>query len=76
MVDRLSATPGILGLVDDIHELEKLYKEYYNKNYDAAPNVVPPLTSEILVLGVTNFLRSQKYNSLNWTITTGRGIDQ
>lgn len=75
VVDRLEAIPGILGLVDDIHKLEKLYKEYYNKNYEAAPNVVPPLTSKILVLGVTNFLRSQKYNSLKWSITTGRGID-
>lgn len=76
VVNRLTSNPEFLGFVNNIHQLEKLYKEYYVGNYNAAPNVVPPLTSQILVLGVTNFLRSQKYNSTNWTIITGRGIDE
>lgn len=75
-VSRLNTVPDILNLVSDIHELEVLYKEYYEVLFHAAPETIPMLTSEILALGVTNFLRSQKYNDLMWNITTGRAIEK
>lgn len=75
-VNRLNIIPNILGLVPDIHSLELLFKDYYEELFNAAPNVIPLLTSERLALGVTNFLRSQKYNGTTWTLTTGRAIEE
>lgn len=66
----------MLGIIDKIHELEVLYKAYYEELFLVSPQTIPLLTSERLALGVTNFLRSQKYHGTNWTISTGRGIDQ
>lgn len=75
-VSRLNILPEILGFVTDIHKLEVLYKEYYEELFFAAPNTIPILTSEKLALGVTNFLRSQKYNGTMWNLTTGRVIEE
>lgn len=75
-VDKLNIIPNILNMVSDIHALEILYKEYYEELFYAAPGSIPLLTSEILALGVTNFLRSQKYDGLLWNLTTGRAIEE
>jgi hypothetical protein len=59
----------IFSLIDSVYALEQLYATYFNDN------IGMPLSPEILTLGVTNFLRSQKYFDIAWDGVTLRLID-
>lgn len=59
---------GILSFIDSVRALEQHYVDYY-------ANDEIPLTPELITLGVTNFLRSVKYDEIEWDITTTRPID-
>ncbi|HBN28882.1 MAG TPA: hypothetical protein DEF85_07645 [Clostridiaceae bacterium] len=66
-------TPSILSFIEDIRTLETLYKQYYDANLASINGI--PLLPNMLVIAMTNFLRSQEYNDWTWFFTTGSIID-
>lgn len=66
--------PSIISFIDDIRQLETIYKEQYDATVGSVPGGMPLLPS-MLVLAMTNFLRSQEYYDWEWEVTTGHVID-
>lgn len=62
---------SLTGMLELIEKLEDLYVAWYTPQYDAAPNVVPYLSAQVLAKGITNFLRSGVYNDIKWKIMLG-----
>lgn len=67
-------TPSILSFISDIRTLETMYKKQYD---DTIGSIIggTPLLPSMLVLAMTNFLRSQEYKDWEWYFTTGHVID-
>ncbi len=65
----------ILGIMDKIKALEALYAPYYVQ-LSLATGGQGVITPQLLTIGVTNFLRSIKYGSTTWDLTTLRPIDK
>lgn len=68
--------PTITEVIPLIEELERVYVEWYTPLFEAAPNVLMPLTPKTLATGITNFLRSLAYADLQWRIVLLSAIDQ
>ncbi len=69
---------SILELIEDIRELETIYKATYDKKMEQEGPLEnnTPLSYVQVVLGVTNFLRSQEYYDYQWDATTGMSVDE
>ncbi len=61
--------PTIFEVLPLIEDLEDLYVAWYRPLFNAAPNVMPYLSSSVLAKGVTRFLRSIAYNDFKWQVT-------
>ena len=66
--------PSIRSFIPDIRGLETAFKELVDEV--APPIQFPRLTPSEAVLWITNLLRADEYNDLEWAATTGRSIDQ
>lgn len=69
-----SGTPSVLSFISDIRSLETMYKKQYDETIGSIIGGTPLLPS-MLVLAMTNFLRSQEYKDWEWYFTTGHVID-
>lgn len=67
-------TPSIVSFINDIQTLETMYKQQYDATIGSVVGGMPLLPS-MLVLAMTNFLRSQEYADWQWYFTTGHVID-
>lgn len=67
--------PSINTLIDDIKNLESMYVTYYEKNVGSTtnPSIVTP---NVVVNGITNFLRGEEYEGWQWFFTTGHAVDE
>lgn len=61
---------SILTFINDIYEIESMFKEWYDRIIAPVPGQMP-LLPDTLVMGVTRFLRSQEYDEWLWYFTTG-----
>lgn len=60
---------SLTDVLKDIEALEDLYVAWYKPLFEAAPNVMPYLSANVLAEGVTRFLRSGVYNNALWKLT-------
>lgn len=66
--------PSVLSFIEDLRQLETIYKEQYDATIGSVIGGTPLLPS-MLVLAITNFLRSQEYFDWEWDAITGHVID-
>ncbi|MBW4080276.1 glycoside hydrolase domain-containing protein [Paenibacillus sp. S150] len=64
----------IVSLLEKIRDLELLYEAYYDMIQEASGGFIP-IDAVTAALGITNFLRSEKYGGTQWAITTLRPIN-
>lgn len=65
---------SILSLLDKMRDLESLYKAYWVWR-EKVLGTNMPLNAQNAALGITNFLRAEKYRGTQWGLTTLRPID-
>lgn len=68
--------PIITEVLPLIEELERVYVEWYTPLAEASNGALMSLTAKTLATGITNFLRSQAYTSLQWKVALLSSIDE
>ena len=61
-----------MSLISTIYQLETYYEQYFDMKSQYSGVPIPGKTA---VIGMLNFLRSQKYFDKQWQIATGHEID-
>lgn len=72
----ITSETTISEIIRNIEILEKLYVDWYTPLFEAAPTTVPFLSAKVLAAGITNFLRSEEYDSLLWDLAMFKAIDK